>query len=111
MKAEAKWTGNYPNLCSGQWILKVDNIDVSHLIPDELKDEPMNTYRTYLCWHFNNNWEEKWDSYEDGLFCNEWIEENKEWLNKITTDPIIQKEIYTAINSQDWRYGECGGCI
>ena len=59
MKVEAKWTGNYPNLCSGQWILKVNNIDVSHLIPEDLRNEPMNTYRTYLCWHFNNNWEEK----------------------------------------------------
>lgn len=111
MKVEAKWTGDYPNLCSGQWILKVNNKNVSHLIPADLKNEPMNTYHTYLCWHFNNNWEEKWDSYKDGLFCDEWLKENKEWLDKISTNSIVQKEIYTAINSQDWRYGECGGCI
>ena len=36
---------------------------------------------------------------------------NKEWLNKITTDHSTQAEIYEVINSQDWRYGECGGCI
>lgn len=111
MKIEAKWTGDYPNLCSGQWILKVNNKDVSHLIPEELRNEPMNTYRTYQCWHFNDNWEEKWDSYKDGLFCDEWIKENKEWLNKISTDHSAQAEIYEVINSQDWRYGECGGCI
>lgn len=110
MKVEAKWTGNYPNLCSGRWILKVNNKDVSHLIPNELRNEPMNTYNTYRSWHFVN-WEETWNSYEEGLFCDEWIKENKEWLNKISTDLIIQKEIYEAINSQDWRYGECGGCI
>lgn len=111
MKIEAKWTGDYPNLCSGQWILKVNNIDVSQLIPEELRNEPMNTHRTYQCWYFNSNWEEKWDSYEDGLECKDWIENNKYWLDEITSIYSIQKEIYYAINSQDWRYGECGGCI
>lgn len=110
MKVEAKWTGGYPNLCSGQWILKVNNKDVSKLIPSELRNEPMNTYKTYRSWHFVN-WQEVWNLYEEGLFCDEWIKKNKEWLDKISTDLIIQKEIYEAINSQDWRYGECGGCI
>ena len=85
MKIEAKWTGDYPNLCSGQWILKVDNIDVSHLIPEELRNEPMNTYRDYMSWNFTPDWEVENNYYEDGLFCDEW--------------------------PQDWRYGECGGCI
>ena len=110
MKVEAKWTGKYPNLCSGQWILKVDNKDVSYLIPDELRNEPMNTCNTYRSWHFEN-WEEVFNSHEDGLFCDEWLEENKYWLEKISTDPFVWVEIYEAINSQDWRYGECGGCI
>lgn len=35
MKVEAKWTGDYPNPCSGWWILKVNNKDVSHLISEE----------------------------------------------------------------------------
>lgn len=111
MKVEAKWTGNYPNLCSGQWILKVNNKDVSHLIPEKLRDEPMHTCRTYQRWHFNNNWGVEWESYDDGLYCDEWIKENKKWLNKITTNYSTQEEIYEAINSQDWHYGECGGCI
>ena len=110
MKVEAKWTGNYPNLCSGEWILKVNNIDVSHLIPEDLRNEPMNTYRTYKRWYFNN-WQEEWESYEDGSFCDEWLEENEYWLEKISSDPFVWVEIYTVINSQDWRYGECGGCI
>ena len=93
MKVEAKWTGDYPNLCSGQWILKVNNIDVSHLIPEDLRNEPMNTYRDYMSWNFTPDWEVENNYYEDGLFCDEWV------------------EIYEAINSQDWRYGECGGCI
>lgn len=111
MKVEAKWTGEYPNYCSGEWILKVNNKNVSHLIPEELRNEPMNTYGLYKCWYFNNNWEEVCDLYEDGLSCNNWIKENEEWLDKISTDPFVQVEIYEAIYSQDWRYGECGGCI
>lgn len=110
MKVEAKWTGDYPNLCSGQWILKVNNKDVSHLIPDELKNEPMNTYNIYRPYHLEN-YQIVCNSYKDGLFCSDWIKENEEWLNKITTDSFVQVEIYEAINSQDWRYGECGGCI
>ena len=111
MKVEAKWTGDYPNLCSGQWVLKVNNKDVSYLIPEDLRTSPMNTYKDYMSWHFTPDWEVVNNYYEDGVFCDEWIKENKEWLNKITTDHSIQEEIYEAINSQDWRYGECGGCI
>lgn len=111
MKVEAKWTGKYPNYCSGQWILKVNNIDVSHLIPEELRNEPMNTYRDYMSWNFTPDWEVENNYYEDGLFCDEWLEENEYWLEKISTDPFVWVEIYEAINSQDWRYGSCGGCI
>ena len=110
MKVEAKWTGKYPNLCSGWWILKVNNKDVSYLIPKDLRTSPMNTYGEHKSFHFNK-WEEIWNSYEDGLDCEDWIEENQNWLNKITTDHSVQVDIYYAINSQDWRYGECGGCI
>ena len=88
MRVEAKWTGDYPNLCSGQWILKVNNKDVSHLIPEELRNSPMNTYDTYRSWHFED-WEEVFDSYEDGSFCDEWLEENEYWLEKISTDPFV----------------------
>lgn len=47
MKVEAKWTGSYPCLCSGEWILKINNIDVSNLIPEELRTSSMNTFGSY----------------------------------------------------------------
>lgn len=110
MKVEAKWTGKYPCLCYGEWILKVNNIDVSHLIPNELRTSSMDTLGTYSSWHFEN-WEEVFDSYEDGLDCEDWINENKEWLNKISTNLSVQENIYYAIRSEDFRSGSCGGCI
>lgn len=70
----------------------------------------MNTYRIYQSWHFEDMIE-VFDDYVDGLACNDWIMENKSWLDVITTDFYKQKEIYCAINAQDFRIGSCGGCI
>jgi len=111
MKVEAKWTGKYPNLCSGEWILKVNNKDVSHLIPKELKNSSMDTYGIYQTWHFTDNWDVEFNFYEDGLDCENWIKENEYWLNKISTNLSIQKYIYHEINTEDFRCGSCGGCI
>ena len=107
---EARWSGSYPNLCHGEWTLKVDGNNVSGLIPKELRHDEMKTYGTYQSWHFEN-WMEVFEDYEDGLVCDEWIAENKYWLDTITNDLDIQEEIYYAINKQDWRAGSCGGCI
>ena len=109
-KVYANWSGTYPNLCSGKWTLIVDDVDYSELISH--KDE-MNTYGTYENWYFGgeSGWEEIWESYEDGLTFLDWQYENKDWLNKITTDKSVQRQIYDAISMCDWRHGSCGGCI
>ena len=44
---EAKWSGSYPNLCSGEWRLVIDGKDVSDEIPDDLRKSEMNTYGSY----------------------------------------------------------------
>ena len=46
-RVEAEWTGCYPRLCSGKWILKVGGVNVSDKIPEDLQRSPMNTYGTY----------------------------------------------------------------
>lgn len=107
---EARWSGSYPNLCSGEWTLKVNGKDVSDLIPKELRRSEMNTYGTYEEWHFEN-WLEVFEDYEDGLDCDEWIAENKYWLDTITDDINVQTEIFNAISEEDFRHGSCGGCI
>ena len=44
---EAIWSGCWPTLCFGSWALKIDGIDYTHLIPEELREAPMNTFSTY----------------------------------------------------------------
>ena len=44
---EVAWTGRYPCLCSGEWKIKIDGQDMSHLIPEEMRCSPMNTYGLY----------------------------------------------------------------
>ena len=111
MKVEAKWTGSYPCLCSGEWILKVNNIDVSNLIPEELRTSSMNTFGSYSSWYFTEDWNVEDYYYLDGLECEDWIKDNKDWLDKITTAHSVQKEIYYTIQLKDFRAGSCGGCI
>ena len=110
MSVNAKWTGSYPCLCFGRWILEVDGKDVSKLIPPELRTNSMNTFGTYQSWHFEN-WMEVFEDYEDGLGETDWIEGNKDWLSLITDSYETMREIYNAIASEDFRRGSCGGCI
>lgn len=106
----AFWSGSYPCLCSGTWTLEVNGVDVSSLIPEELRHNEMNTFGTYEEWHFED-WIEVFEDYEDGLMCDEWIAENKYWLDDITDDYNIQTEIFYAISEEDFRHNSCGGCI
>lgn len=108
---EARWSGSYPTLCHGEWTLKIDGNDVSGLIPKELRHDEMNTYGTYETWYFDDDMMEVFEDYEDGLDCDEWIEENKYWLDTIAEDYDTQVKIFKAINGQDWRRLSCGGCI
>lgn len=107
---EATWSGSYPCLCFGEWTLIVGGKNVSDKIPKNLKNSSMNTYGKYQSWYFEN-WSEVFEDYVDGLNCNDWIAENKEWLDDISTDISIQREIFDAINEQDFRSRSCGGCI
>ena len=65
----------------------------------------MNTNGVYSSFHFESDWGVEWDNYKD------WIKENKEWLDEITTDKCEQEDIYYAFQLNDWRHGSCGGCI
>ena len=107
----AKWSGEYPCLCCGEWTLNVDGKDVSDKIPSDLRESSMNTYGTYQSWHFDEDCLEVFEDYDSGLDCKEWIEENDEWLNEITTDYSVKEQIFLAIQSEDFRAGSCGGCI
>lgn len=107
----ANWSGNYPCLCIGTWTLTIDGKDYTDHIPREIVNEPMYTFGTYSKWYFDDEWQEEFEDYEDGLSSVDWIAANDEWLSTITDDYNLKSRIYFAFNENDFRYGSCGGCI
>ena len=104
----AKWTGRYPNLCFGEWIITVGDEKVD--LPDEVRTSPMNTRGTYESWAFDKGWNEVWRSYEDGLDFEPWLQQNS-WVSRLNLSHKEERDLYEAISEEDWRHGSCGGCI
>lgn len=123
MKFKAEWTGSYPSLCVGEWKLyrKYEDIledgskdegydDISNLIPEDLKHEPMYTDGEYNRWDFDENYHEEFETYHAGFDYEDWCNENEWWIHLICK-PEDYKDLYEAFNEHDWRYESCGGCI
>ena len=55
--------------------------------------------------------EKEWYHYEDGLDIDEWIDQNREWLEAITLNEEVWDDIFFAFQAEDWRFQECGGCV
>ena len=123
MEFKAEWTGGYPSLCVGEWKLyrKYEEIleggtkdigydDISNLIPEDLRHEPMDTLGAYSSWHFDSDYIEQFEDYTDGLDFEEWCKENKSWIHLICKSEYY-KDLYEAFQQEDWRYESCGGCI
>ena len=108
-KITVEWTGKSPCLCYGEWIITIDGEKVE--LPEEIRNSDMNTYGTYDCWSFGDDYLEEWDSYENGLEFPQWIHDNLWWVADLHLTPTEQEELYNQINEQDWRPGSCGGCI
>lgn len=106
MIVRAEWTGQYPCLCSGEWKLFIGDQDYSHMIPEDKRRSHMNTAGVYSDWHFEN-WTEVFEDYEDGLEFEEWLVENP-WVHDL---PAPDLDIFVAFSCEDFRPGQCGGCI
>lgn len=102
-----KWTGDYPTLCRGKWILIIDGIDYSHMIPEKLLHNHMNTYGIYQEWYFDENMSEQFQDYQDGLLFEDWLFKNP-WVRDL---PAPSLDIYLAFQNKDWRHNSCGGCV
>lgn len=104
---EVEWTGGWPALCCGEWVVKIDGKRVND---PPFQGEPAGTFGVYESWYFDD-WIEKFEEYEDGMSKEDWFDENFVWLKKV--DPSGEKwdELYEAFQNEDWRYGSCGGCI
>lgn len=106
---KVEWDGCYPCLCYGEWKIYKNGILLDVETPFE--DNPANTYGEYSNWHFNENYEEEWDYYEDGLYEDEWIDKYQDWLKTLTDNEDEWSMIYQQFQKSDWRHGSCGGCI
>ena len=114
---EVEWTGRYPNLCSGHWIISVNGKPLP--VPRPNSEDNMRTLKDYQTWRFNEDWSEEWEDYEDGMGFNMWSVANVEWihdslkqideLDGFTLDDL--ENLYYKINEKDWRHNSCGGCI
>lgn len=93
-KFKAEWSGHYPTLCFGKWTLYKNEKDISHLIPDKLREKTMYTFGKYQSWHFE-----------------EWIDKNRYWLNAICDCETDYKRVFKAFQKSDFRTNSCGGCI
>ena len=105
----AQWAGSAWCLCHGEWIICVDGEKVE--LPDEVRNDHMNTYGTYSYWHFTDGWDEAWESYEDGLDFDPWLEANMWWVQDLDLTADEQRRLYDVISEEDWRHQSCGGCI
>lgn len=114
-KLEVEWTGSYPCLCSGEWIIKYNDIELK--VPNHYKTRDMCTLGEYSRWYFNEDFEECEENYINGLDEVDWIYDNYNWIkrmfdkeNIVVTDELLS-ELYNKISEQDFRDGSCGGCL
>lgn len=113
-QVSVEWTGKYPNLCSGEWIIDVNGVRLGGLGNDS-----MNTFGSYSSWHFEN-WQEVWEQEESGLACEDWVD-MKDLPNNLSmslrlagfdqSDRALRETLFDAVKREDWRHGSCGGCI
>lgn len=112
-----EWTGSFPSLCHGKWMISINKKRLSNLI-----HEPFDTSGDYQSWRFDNNWNEYCENYYDGLNQTEWIDSVRLFdINNLkqslteagfdVNDDDLMSELYYKIQDKDFRIGSCGGCI
>ena len=104
---KTEWTGSYPCLCMGEWVLYKDGQELDIEIPFQGGDA--NTYGEYQEWHFED-WMEVFESYEDGLTAEDWWKNYSNWLKTFAPENEW-KDVYYAFAANDFRTSSCGGCI
>ena len=106
-KWRAEWSGGYPTLCHGEWTLLKDSQPIDNI---PFQGQPAYTFGEFEQWSFDENWHEVFESYEDGMSEESWIEHHRSWLERIAEEQDFPK-IYKAFAENDFRTSSCGGCI
>ena len=115
MNVTVKWTGKFPCLCFGEWIVTVNGVVVP--LPENKKKREMNTRNEY---RRVDPATEEVEYYKDGLREKAWIMVNRNWLLaavkavitvKTDEEEQLLKDLYQAFKHEDWRHLSCGGCV
>ena len=86
-------------------------IDGKRVEDPPFQNLPACTEGRYARWHFDSDWTEHWEFYEDGMCFEDWGKMNLSWLFKVDPSGELWEELYEGFRAEDWRYGSCGGCI
>lgn len=112
-KWDVEWTGSWPTLCFGKWIVRKNGVEVdAGDLP--FQGEPAGTLGDYSSWSFDSDWEVEDHTSEDGLGVDEWIRRYGEAIaERLPLDDVDAdlRALYWAFNEHDFRPGSCGGCI
>jgi hypothetical protein len=113
-KLDVQWNGGDWSLCMGEWSVHINDAPIA--LPKEFLNDHMDTAGEYDTWHFED-WSDVWETYYCGLDRNEWIKENKVWIEpwldslNLEYDNKDLENLYNQISDQDFRPNSCGGCI
>jgi len=109
-QVKAEYTGSYPTLCLGEWVIKITNTETGETNTLRFKGS-LNIEGSYNTWTFEENYNVKWSTYESGLSFDEWksnLPENLEQeLFKFRydlKDVQLLEQIYDACDPLDWRH-------
>lgn len=89
-----------------RWFLTVDGNDYSELIPDRDDRHEISTKGFVEDWVYDGE-DENYTELDEGLDQDEWIEENLEWLSKISMNLRILRKIYEAFQEAEWGENAC----
>ena len=111
MQINVEWTGGYPTLCFGEWVIVIDGMKLTGI-----ESGDFNTFGVYQSWHFED-WSEVFEDDEDGIEFEDWKEQPPNGLvdslkmHGFEVSEELLYLLYEKIQEADWRHNSCGGCI
>ena len=88
------------------WFLTVDGKDYSELIPDRDYRHGIDTKGFVEDWVYDGD-DENYTELDEGLGEDEWIEDNLEWLSKISSNLRVLRKICEAFQKAEWGESAC----
>lgn len=95
MTISVQWTGTYPALCYGEWIISIDGKSLENLGNDHFA-----TYNEYRSVYMNGDYDTVEDYYDAGFVLQEWLDYVKT-MNRNNLLSSIQEAIKSRFSKQN----------